>query len=86
MRRQESRFFFDPNDECFRRHFTELVEQHGGEWIVIAGGEIVGIGPEAQVSQLSRKARELYPEETPLLAPIPTADDIECILSSSATR
>ena len=74
------RFFSDPNDECFRKHFAELVEQNDGEWVVIAGGEIVGIGPEEQVSEMSRQARELHPDDTPLLAPIPTADDIECIL------
>ena len=80
-----SRLYFDPNDECFRKNFAELVEQHGGEWVVIAGGEIVGIGPEEQVSEMSQKAQELHPNDTPLLAPIPTADDVECILLSSAS-
>jgi len=79
-------YYSDPNDECFRRHFAELVEQHGGKWVVIAGGEIIGVGPEERVRAMSQKARKAHPDDTPLLAPIPTVDEIECVLSSIATK
>lgn len=79
-------YYSDPNDECFRRHFAKLVKQHGGEWVVIAGGRIIGIGPEERIGEMRQKASKAHPDDTPLLAPIPTTDDIECILSSIPTR
>lgn len=81
MGRWKSPPYADPNDACFRKHFKKLVAQHGGEWVVIAGGEIVAVGPEESVSEMRQKARDLHPDDTPLVSPIPTPEDIECILS-----
>lgn len=86
MRRRIAPYYPDPNDACFRKHFGELVKQHGGEWVVIAGGEIVAIGPEERVSEMRQKARTLHPDDTPLVTPVPSSEDIECILSFTPTR
>ncbi len=85
MSRPKSLYYPDPNDVCFRKHFKKLVAQHGGEWVVIAGGEIVAIGPEERVAEMRQKAKALYPDDTPLVTPVPAPEDIECILSSSPT-
>lgn len=67
------------NDHYFTEHFEELVTEHGGEWIVIAKGELVGIGPKHTVKEMLRNARERFPGEIPLASPIPREEEIECI-------
>ncbi|MDI6792259.1 MAG: DUF5678 domain-containing protein [bacterium] len=68
------------NDEYFTEHFEELVAEHGGEWIVVARGELIGVGPKYTVREMLKKAREKFPHEIPLASPIPKEEEIECIL------
>ena len=52
----------------------------GGKWIVLVQGHLVGISHRAKLAGLIAKARAQYPACTPFIAPIPTRDEIECIL------
>jgi hypothetical protein len=70
----------DADDSYFRKHFAHLVRKHGGEWIVLSAGKLIGIGKKDAVSGLVSKARVNYPKSTPFIAPIPTKDEIECVL------
>ena len=70
----------DADDLYFRKHFSHLVRKHGGEWIVLSAGKLIGIGKKDEVSGLVCKARVNYPKSTPFIAPIPTKDEIECVL------
>ena len=70
----------DLNDRYFQRHFARLVGEHGGKWIVLVGGELIGIGKQKQVSRLIRKARENHPHSVPFASPIPTREELECLL------
>ncbi|MEW6102943.1 MAG: hypothetical protein AB1630_03855 [bacterium] len=70
----------DLNDEYFTSHFEELVKNHGGEWIVIAKGKKMGIGPKHEVREMFKMAKEKFPGEVCLISPIPKEEEIECIL------
>ncbi len=72
--------FKDPNHQYFTDHFADLVEKYAGNWVVIAGGEMIGICPKHQLSALIDQARQKYPDDIPLTAPIPKEEEIECIL------
>ena len=68
------------NHRCFTQHFNRLVTRAGGQWVVIAGGKILRIGPKQALKRMVGEARRRYPEDTPLVAPIPTDQDLQCIL------
>ena len=70
----------NPNDEYFTEHFEELVAEHGGEWIVITEGDLVGIGPKYAVREMLKEARKRFPGKIPLASPIPKEEEIECVL------
>ncbi|MEW5767874.1 MAG: hypothetical protein AB1797_09665 [bacterium] len=70
----------DLNDEYFTSHFEELVENHGGEWIIIAKGEKIGTGPKHKVREILKMAKEKFPAEVCLVSPIPKEEEIECVL------
>ena len=70
----------DADDAYFRKNFSKLVREHGGKWIVLAEGKLIGIGPREKISALVEKAREIFPKATPFLAPIPTEEELECVL------
>lgn len=70
----------DADDSYFRKHFAHLVRKHGGEWVVMSAGKLIGIGKKDEVRGLVGKARVNYPKSTPFIAPIPTKDEIECVL------
>jgi hypothetical protein len=70
----------DPNERYFRTHFARLVKEHGGKWIVLANGELVGIGREKDVDRLMAEARDRHPETIPFAAPIPVERDLQCLL------
>lgn len=72
--------YHDPNDTYFKDHLTEFVKKHGGEWVVIAGGQLIGFGDKNNISRLMNKAREMFPDDIPLLSPIPREEELECIL------
>ncbi len=68
------------NHQCFTKQFSRLSEQAGGRWVVIAGGHIVRIGSKHLLKRMVQQARAQYPNETPLVAPLPTEKDLQCIL------
>jgi hypothetical protein len=70
----------DADDRYFKTHLAQLVRERGGEWIVLAEGNLVGIGKKERVQRLIQKARSKYPHATPFAAPIPTKEDLECVL------
>ncbi len=72
--------YLDPDDAYFRKNFSKLVREHGGKWIVLADGKLIGIGPREKISALVEKAREILPKATPFIAPIPTEEELECVL------
>lgn len=60
-----------------RKNFTHLVDRHGGQYVVIAGGHVFsGKNPEI----LEEEARKKYPKETPVGMPIPKPEDFACAL------
>jgi hypothetical protein len=70
----------DADHRYFQTHLSRLVRERGGEWIVLAEGNLVGIGKKQRVPGLIKKARSRYPHATPFAAPIPTKEDLECVL------
>ena len=70
----------DLNDRYFQRHFARLVGEHGGKWVVLVGGELIGVGKRKEVARLIQKARTMYPDSTPFASPIPTREELECVL------
>jgi hypothetical protein len=72
--------YSDPDDRYFKTHFAQFVREHGGKWIVLAEGELVGIGRKKNIRSLIRKARSKHPDAIPLIAPIPTKEELECVL------
>jgi len=72
--------YSDPDDRYFKTHFAQLVREHGGEWIVVAEGKLVGIGRKRNIRSLIRKAKSKHPDAIPLIAPIPTKEELECVL------
>jgi hypothetical protein len=70
----------DANDEYFQNHLSEFVKEHGGKWVVIAGGELIGFTSKENISTLVKKARKRFPDDIPLVSPIPREEELECIL------
>ena len=68
------------NHRCFTKQFNRLVAQAGGQWVVIAGGQVVRTGPKQVLKRMIKEAKARYPGDTPLAAPIPTDQDLQCIL------
>ncbi len=70
----------EPNDSFFNEHLSEFVKEHGGEWVVIAGGQLIGFARKDNISKLLKKAKKLFPDDIPLLSPVPREEELECIL------
>ena len=68
------------NHRCFTKQFNRLVTQAGGQWVVIAGGQVVRTGPKQTLKRMIKEAKARHPGDTPLVAPIPTDQDLQCIL------
>ncbi len=77
--RRPSRYA-DADHRYFSRHLDRLVRERAGEWIVLAEGHLIGIGKKNQIQGLIHKAQSKYPGATPFIAPIPTKEDLECVL------
>lgn len=73
-------YYKDPNHTCFTKHLQKLVKTHGGKWVVIAGGSLIGVAKEGELKKLTSLARKRYPKDVPLIAPIPRKEELECIL------
>lgn len=72
--------YHDADDYYFRKHFPQLVREHGGKWIVLVKGKLIGIGKRDKLRTLVLKAQASHPDSTPFIAPIPTKDELECVL------
>jgi Family of unknown function (DUF5678) len=72
--------YYEPNDAYFKKHLPKVVKTHGGKWVVIAGGSLIGVSHEAELKKLTALARKRYPKDIPLIAPIPRKEELECIL------
>ena len=70
----------DLNHSYFTKHFASLVRKHGGKWIILSEGKLIGIGGREDIPALMQKAREASPTTPPFLAPIPTPEELECVL------
>jgi len=60
-----------------RKNYSKLVNRYGGQYVVIAGGEVFA-GQSPQV--LEKEARAKYPKETPFGMPVPRPEDFTCAL------
>jgi hypothetical protein len=67
------------NDRYFTKHFATLVRKHGGKWIVLSEGKLIGIGESKDLPGLMQKARAASPTP-PFMAPIPTPEELQCVL------
>ena len=65
------------DDEWIRRHFEELVDTYGGQYIIVAGGEVFS-GDD--VRRLEAKARRKRPRIIPTGMPVPRPQDFQCAL------
>jgi len=74
----ERQYYYDPNDAYFTEHFEELVDHHGGQWIVMAEGEVVAICEGYEIHQYTDQIRARG--IVPFAAPIPRPEEIECLL------
>ena len=70
----------DADHDYFARNFPRLVHKHGGKWIVLVQGHLIGIANKGKLASLISKARSEHPGGIPFIAPIPTRDEIECVL------
>jgi hypothetical protein len=68
------------NDRYFQKHFARLVGKHGGKWIVLPEGELIGIGEQTEVPALIRQARKKHPHSVPFASPIPARHELQCLL------
>jgi len=68
------------NHRCFTRQFNRLVARAGGQWVVIAGGQVVRVGPKRTIKRMIQEAKARHPADTLLVAPIPTEQDLQCVL------
>lgn len=70
--------YYDPNHEYFTEHFEELVDNHGGQWIVLAEGELVAICEDDEVLGYVEEVRRRG--LVPFMSQIPRPEEIECLL------
>ena len=70
----------DLDHAYFRKNFPRLVREHGGEWVVLARGKLIGTAKRDKLARLVAKARVAYPGIIPFIAPLPTRAEIECVL------
>lgn len=72
-----STFLRSKDDEWIRHHFEELVDQHPGQYAVVAHGELF-VGQDART--LFEEARRKHPDVVPTGLPIPRPRDFVCAL------
>jgi hypothetical protein len=75
-----TQYYHDPNHDYFSSHFEELVNNHGGKWIILAKGHLIAICEGGGLNRGLDEAEKRYPESVPFATPIPRAEDIEGIL------
>lgn len=74
------------NDAYMRKNLSKLMARHGGKWAVISGGRLIGVGPKSSLKRYFELAKKKNPNETPLVSPIPTKEQVHCILLNSLTK
>ncbi len=74
------------NDSYLKKHLRGLISRHGGKWIIISGGRPVAICSKRSLKRYFDLARKKHPGKTPLVSPIPTKEQVHCILSNFPTR
>ena len=65
------------DDKWIRQHFEELVDRYGGQYIIVAGGEVFA---DDEVRRLEAKARRKHPGVIPTGMPVPRPQDFQCVL------
>ncbi len=45
--------------------------------MIIAGGQLIGFTFRENISKLMKKARKQFPDDTPLLSPIPRYEELD---------
>jgi len=66
------------DDKWIKRHFEELVDKYGGQYLVVAEGEpFIGY----DVARLFKEARRKHPKAIPTCMPIPEPEDFVSILT-----
>lgn len=68
---------YTKDDEWILKNLEELVDKHGGKYVIVANGETF-IGRDAAL--LEEKARKKHPGVTPTGMPIPRPEDFTCAL------
>ena len=74
--------YSNPNDECLGDRLSDFVKSHGGKWVVIAGGKVIGFADKEGLSRVVKRARKRFPGDTPLISPIPREEELEWIWES----
>ncbi len=74
------------NDAYLRKNLKRLMSRHGGQWAVISGGRLIGIGSKKSLKRYFELAKKKNPNEIPLVSPIPTKEQVHCILLNSLTK
>jgi hypothetical protein len=77
-RRTKKQYYSNPNHDYFTEHFEELVDHHGGKYLVMADGEVVAICYGHEMDPYVDQIRERG--IVPFIAPIPRPEEIECLL------
>ena len=72
-----SKTLLPKNYAWIKKNFSSLVKQYGGQYIVVAGGEVF-VGRKPQI--LEKEAKKKYPKEVPIGTPIPKPEDFSCAL------
>lgn len=60
------------------KHFSELVEKYGGQYVAIANEELVAVGQSRE--EVEKVSKEKYPEILPSVLRVPKEEDFLCIL------
>lgn len=63
-------------ERWLRRHFSELVKEQAGKYVVVADNQ----GFVGDLERILQKAREYYPHATPLIMKIPKEKDFLHVL------
>lgn len=75
-----------PNDTYFQKNLSRLIKRHGGKWVVVAKGRAVAVCAKKDLKRFFDLAKKRYPGEIPLVSPIPTREEIHCILLNFPTK
>jgi len=66
------------DQKWIQEHFGELVAKYAGQYVSVAGGELVAVGDS--VRDVDEAARAKYPDVVPSVLRVPKEEDFECLL------